>query len=1297
MDQLKPPPELDFSTTGRTSLPERWRQWKQTMQLYIELTMKNKSQKEKCSVFLYTIGQTGRDVYHTMTLSEDEQDKIDVLFSKFESYCKPKQNVTIQRYRFNTRVQGRQETIDQYLTELRLIAKNCSFGDLESQLVRDRLVCGTNSEEVRKRLLSVEDLSLDKAVSICRAHEETKKNAQYFNDGAAIEVCDLKRKGGRNMQRNPTSTQRARDDDPPNKTPCKNCGLQHPKKQCPAFGKQCRSCNKLNHFAKYCRSAKRKVETVEQSESDTSPKSDLMFIGAIDHSNKTELGADECYTTLDIEGHSVKFKVDTGSQVNILPNSVYKQLKGRSKLAKTTTRLTSYSGENLKVQGRTSLRTQDKPIDFYIVETTQNPILGLSTSQELGIIKIVLNVDSTNCFFKRHSKLFQGLGCLTTPYHIKIDRSVTPVVSPPRNQPAAIRERLKETLDEMEATGVIRKVDEPTEWVNSLVVIEKPKSKKLRICLDPRPLNTAICREHFQLPTLEDIATRLTGARVFSKLDANHGYWQIPLSESSQLLTTFNSPFGRYCFKRMPFGIKSAQEVFQKRMNQLLGDLPGVETDIDDILVWGTSQEEHDERLESVLKRCEQINLTLNKEKCQFRVPEVTYIGHTLNAKGVQPDSEKIRAIQDMPPPVDKKGVERLLGTINYLAKFIPNMSSITHPIRELLKSDNKFSWGEPQVKAFSEIKQVLSAAPVLAYFDVKKPVMITCDASQSGLGALLLQDNKPIAYASRALTNPETRYAQIEKELLAVVFAFTRFHQYVYGKEVTVESDHKPLESITKKPLSAAPPRLQRMLLQLQRYTFTLVYKPGKDMILADTLSRAYINDKPDNTNLEEDLICAVNLIMSNLPVSEPKLKEIRNATEQDTTMMRLKNTIRSGWPEKRSQVHQDLRDYWSYRDELCEAEGIILKGGKIVIPSSLKEDMLKIIHSSHLGVVKNKQRARDILFWPQMGRDIEEVVSKCQICLECQPSNPREPMISEKPATRPWESISTDLFKWEGEDYLLVVDSYSHFIEIARLSNTTSQTVIMHTKSIMARHGIPTIVKSDNGPQYTAEEYKKFSKEWRFHHVTTSPYHPQANGLAEKSVQIIKNLLTKAKLDNKDPYLSLLEYRNTSVYDIGSPAQLSMSRRLNSLLPCTQEQLTPCVINPDKVVEVMKRKQEISKENYDRGTRQLPILKANDAVRIQMQGRWVPGVVICKADTPRSYIVKGPNGHEYRRNRKHLRKVAESVPETMDMDIPCDNSEQQAIVTEHPDELPVTNNERTPSGRTVKTPRRYQDYVRL
>jgi len=227
------------------------------------------------------------------------------------------------------------------------------------------------------------------------------------------------------------------------------------------------------------------------------------------------------------------------------------------------------------------------------------------------------------------------------------------------------------------------------------------------------------------------------------------------------------------------------------------------------------------------LKRCEEINLTLNREKCQFSVHEVAYIGHILNSSGVQPDPEKVKAIQDMPPPSDKKGVERLLGTINYVAKFIPNMSTVTQPIRELLKSD-VFTWEEPQKKAFDEIKIILSSSPVLAYFDVRKPVTITCDASQSGLGALLLQDNKLIAHASRALTDPETRYAQIEKELPAVVFTFTRFHQYVYGKEVKVESDHKPPESITKSHYQQHHLAYSKCFYSYRgTHLCTLVYKP--------------------------------------------------------------------------------------------------------------------------------------------------------------------------------------------------------------------------------------------------------------------------------------------------------------------------------------------------------------------------------------------------------------------------------------------------------------------------------------
>ena len=322
------------------------------------------------------------------------------------------------------------------------------------------------------------------------------------------------------------------------------------------------------------------------------------------------------------------------------------------------------------------LYCQGHELQFFVVDTDQQPILNFRALQDLGIIKVVLNVSKpSESYLKQYPNVFTGLGCLSKPYHIQLDSSVQPVVTPLRNQPAALRDRLKETLDEMERAKVIRKVDQPTEWVNSLVIVEKPKTKKLRVCLDPRPLNVAIKREHFQIPTLDSIATRLTGAKIFSKLDANHGYWQVQLDEQSQLLTTFNTQFGRYCFLRMPFGIKSAQEVFQKRLSQQFGDLPGVETDIDDILVWGRNMEEHDKRLQAVLKRCENIHLTLNKEKCKFAVTEVTYIGHKLTPQGVHADPEKVKAIMEMPASSDKKGVERLLGTINYLVKFIPGMS----------------------------------------------------------------------------------------------------------------------------------------------------------------------------------------------------------------------------------------------------------------------------------------------------------------------------------------------------------------------------------------------------------------------------------------------------------------------------------------------------------------------------------------------------------------------------------------------------------------------------------------------
>jgi hypothetical protein len=352
--------------------------------------------------------------------------------------------------------------------------------------------------------------------------------------------------------------------------------------------------------------------------------------------------------------------------------------------------------------------------------------------------------------------------------------------------------------------------------------------------------------------------------------------------------------------------------------------------DIDDILVWGKTKEEHDQRLKTVLEKCKEINLTLNKDKCVFGSSEVSYIGHILSCDGIKPDPKKIEAITKMPPPEDKKGVERLLGTINYLAKFIPNMSRITQPIRILLRKDVTFHWDRDQENAFQEIKRVLSEAPVLTFFNVRNPVVVSVDASKFGLGAVVLQNDKPIAYASRALTEVETRYAQIEKELLAVTFGLERFNQYTYGVEVTVENDHKPLESILKKSLAQAPPRLQRLLLRLQKYTFNFRYKPGKELVVADTLSRACLPvNKQESQILNQELDAFVHSVfLQSVPMSRNVLEDIRRTTESDNDLRQVKHCIQNEWPSyKEFTANRTLQTFWKIKDFLTVVDGLILK----------------------------------------------------------------------------------------------------------------------------------------------------------------------------------------------------------------------------------------------------------------------------------------------------------------------------------------------------------------------------------
>jgi hypothetical protein len=365
--------------------------------------------------------------------------------------------------------------------------------------------------------------------------------------------------------------------------------------------------------------------------------------------------------------------------------------------------------------------------------------------------------------------LFSGLGCLPGYHHINVKPEITPVIHAPRKVPIALRDRVKAELQRMVDMDVIERQDEPTEWVSSMVVVVKPN--KIRICIDQKDLNRAIKREHYPMQTVDDIVTRMPNAKIFSIIDACSEFWQIQLYDASSCLCTFNTPFGRYRLKRLPFGISSASEVFQKQMSQMFEDLDGVECVVDDILVWGNNEVEHNRRLKQVLEGANARGFRLNKSKCKFNMTELKYVGHVLSRDGLKPDPDKITAVRDMKAPHDKSSLRRFMGMVQYLGKFVNKLSDITASLRKLLEDKVQFVWNYEQQECFTQLKNVICDSPVLKYYDVAKPVTLSVDASSEGLAAVILQEQSPVAYASRALTKCQKMYAQIEKELLAIMF----------------------------------------------------------------------------------------------------------------------------------------------------------------------------------------------------------------------------------------------------------------------------------------------------------------------------------------------------------------------------------------------------------------------------------------------------------------------------------------------------------------------------------------------
>ena len=1128
----------------------------------------------------------------------------------------------------------------------------------------------------------------------------------------------------------------------PQLSQCFWCGGKHqqPRQQhCPAIGKKCAKCGIIGHFARVCRGGTRRQARQHQSNFISEDTNEEAFVTECD---TTPQFARKYFANLHlIHGEKtkvVKAQIDSASTCNTISSSLLRKLFPNAEIRRTRSKINTYGSETMRPEGQVTLccerRGRIHTIDFLVVNVPDGKpaLLSGRDAQALNYLRVYAD-ETANALeeeIPRNPQPTPPLGKLTkndvlqcyadvfrpgrgsplgTPMHIELDPNVRPVHAQVRRVPVAKLGRVNEELERLSNEGIITPVTQPTDWLSNILVKEKPNGK-LRICIDPsQTINKAIRRPKYTIPTIEEKLPLLTNAKVFTIVDVSEAFHTIELDEESSLLTTFQGPSGRYCFTRMPFGIASGPEEYQRRQHEFLDGLQGVINIADDICVFGCgdSKEEadldHDKNLTSLLEKC---------SKQDLRLSSVTFMGHKLTDKGVEPDPAKVDAITKMPTPTDKSGVQRFLGMCQYLSKFCHNLSETVLPLRDLTKENSTFLWSNNHENAFNSAKNLIASATALRYYDPALPVTLQVDASEDAIGGVLLQDDQPVCFTSHRLNNTEKNYVQIEKECLAIVSCMDKWHQYLYGKhDITVHTDHQPLETIFKKPLSKAPRRLQRMMLKLQRYQFSVRYKKGKELYVADTLSRAPVADQPSAPDAKQGyevfrLEIAEMDIEPNRITSET-MQQIKQETTKDSVLVSLCDVVASGWPAERKETPEHLRQYWSFRDEISVYDGVAYRSHQVIVPSSLREEMLQKIHKAHQGVDSSIRRARESLFWPGMQAAIKEKCLSCGLCARYVSERPQEPMKSHTIPDRPWSKISADLFQLDGNNYLVMVDHYSDYIELDSLNtNTSANTVIRAMKRQFARHGIPDELLTDNGPQFESHEYSRFAREYGFTIVKSSPYYSRGNGKAESAVKIAKNILKKSRKD--DPYLALLAYRNTPQQGYNySPAQRLMSRRLKDIIPTAHQQLTPQTASPSLVHDDIAERRRRSMAQYNKRASQ-PLREFSKGEKVFVKPRpgnkhqpWIYGEVI-GSTAPRSCTVNTSAG-PVRRNHTQIREAKVEPEDKLEDRLETVSlPESELAETDQPVERePTPQTEPEPvstlrrSMRQRRPPTRFKDFV--
>ena len=1035
---------------------------------------------------------------------------------------------------------------------------NCTVQDI---LVRDQIIVRTFNDEIRKNALKqqwgLQELILN-GRSLEAASEGASKIAKNNRLPSSDRSSDIRKvrkpgKYSRKKKAHDKLKQVTR-----SKSTCSKCSSASCDggKICPARKIVCFKCGKKGHFkgSKACKGRDRQANRVEDQSSSPSPApscSDTETSEDTTSESEEEIASTKRISRKHIPARRVskvrkpnkirqvstkpRYQVqlvinektvdafaDTGADISVMSRELANELN--LPLSKTKMKLKPYGSKSINCvglyQGTVMCGEGVANVRIYVVKQNVEFLLSGIAAEDLGIIKFnshprlisksnlirragVKKDEQLSQVVTAHKNVFNGIGLLKDyQEQIHIDEEVQPVAEQPRPIPFHLRQRFKNEIERMEEQGIIEEHDGPAPWVSNAVLAPKDDGG-IRVTVDMRNANKAILDTNVPIPREEDIRVQLSGCQYFTKLDFKSAFHQLEIAPESRYITVFYANGKLMRYKRLTMSTKPASGELHRALQLIFADIPEAHVLHDDVIIATETNSRHHEVLDSVLTKLSQKGLTLNPEKCIFAKQEVPFWGMVISKDGVRPDPSKVDALKDAEPPRSKEEVVSFLCMIQSHAEFIPMLSKKTVYMRALTKKHARFVWSKECQKEFETLKGALCKETLLNFFDPSLNTYLLTDAHITGISAIIAQGqdlatSKPIAFASRATSPVERRYAQLDLEALSVDFALRRFRNYlVGGPTVQIYTDHKPLISIFADRRKGSV-RIDRIKLRHQDISYDVMWLPGKKNP-ADYLSR---HSKPfprlptswkkETSELEKTV-----WFLQYSPYTESiSMETIIQETENDPRLQNLKTAIKKGYIAK---SNTPLKPYRQVFNEITVSdEGLILKKEKIVLPESLWQTAIDKAHQGgHPGLSRMKRRLRSHFWFPSLDQKVSIKVNECQGCQLFTRKTTKEPL---KPTPLPetaWEDVNIDLFgpMPDKRHVLVVQDSYSRFPAAKIVPSTKSTPVLNALNDIYLSYGNPERHRTDNGPPFNGREFAEFSKQNSIQHTKVFPYHAQAN----------------------------------------------------------------------------------------------------------------------------------------------------------------------------------------------------------